>query len=92
MKGEINHGLICIDKFKDYENLWRTHLIDDVLGLAYVIAKHGNSLQNVSGVSYKNSLTRDALGWSGLKRHSKSDKRISYIPKNKYVKGFIKKQ
>ena len=51
MKGEINHDLICIDKYKDYENLWRTHLLDDVLGIAYVFAKHGNSIQKITGVS-----------------------------------------
>ena len=53
MKVEINHDLINIGNYKDYENLWRPYLIDDVLGLAYVIAKHGNSIQKITGVSYK---------------------------------------
>ena len=30
MKGEINHDLIKIRNYKDYENLWRPYLIDDV--------------------------------------------------------------
>ena len=45
MKGEINHDLITIANYKDYENLWRPYLKEDVLELAYVIAKHGNSIQ-----------------------------------------------
>ena len=51
MKGEINHDLINIGNYKEYENLWRPYLIDDVLGLANVIAKHGNSIQIITGVS-----------------------------------------
>ena len=51
MKGEINHDLINIGKYEDNENLWRPILIDDVLGLAYVNAKHGNSVQKSTGVS-----------------------------------------
>ena len=64
MKGEINHDLINISKYKDYENLWRPYLIDDVLGLAKVIAKHGISIQKITVVSYKNSSTEAALSWS----------------------------
>ena len=45
MKGEINNDLINISNYKNYENLWRPYRIDDVLGLAYVLAKHGNSIQ-----------------------------------------------
>ena len=90
MKGEIDHDLINIGNYKKYENLWRPYLIDDVLGLAYVVAKHGNSIQKITGVSYKNSLTEAALGWSCLGRYLKEDKRILYTPKNKYVRDFIK--
>ena len=49
---------------------------DDVLGLAYVVAKHGNSIQKITGVSYGNSLTEAALGWSCLGRYLKEDIRI----------------
>ena len=45
MEGEIYHDLINIGHYKNYENLWRPYLIDDLLGLAYVFAKHGNSIQ-----------------------------------------------
>ena len=34
MKGEINHGLININNYKDYEKLRRPYIIDHVLGLA----------------------------------------------------------
>ena len=41
---------------------FRPYFIDDVLGLAYGIAEHGNSIQKITGVSYKNSLTEASLG------------------------------
>ena len=56
MKGEIDHDLINISNYKEYENLWNPYLKDDVVGLAYVVAKHGISIQKITGVSYKNSL------------------------------------
>ena len=69
MKGDTNHDKIKIGNYKDYENLWRLYLLDDVLGLAYVFAKHGNSIQKITDVSYKNSLLETALGWSLLVRY-----------------------
>ena len=90
MKSEINHDLINIDNSKDYENLWRAYLLDDVLGLSYVVAKHGNSIQKITGFSYKNSLTEAALGWSCLERYLKEVNKILYIPKNEFVRDFIK--
>ena len=91
MKDEIDHDLINISNYKNYENLWRPYLISDVLGLAYVVVKHGNCIQKITGVSYKNSLTEAALGWSCLGRYLKGDNNILYTPKNKYVTDFIKK-
>ena len=88
MKGEINHDLIKIGNYKDYEILWRPYLIGDVLGLAYVIAKHGNSIQIFTGVSYENSLTEAALGWSCLGRCLKEDNKVIYTPENEYVRNF----
>ena len=75
MKGEINHDLIIIVNYKDYDDLWRSYLKDDVLGLAFVVAKHGNSIQKITVVSYRNSLTEAALGWSCLGRYLKEDNR-----------------
>ena len=83
MKGEINQDLINIALYKDYENLWRLYFIDDVLGLAYVLAKHGNSVQKITAVSYKNSLTEAALEWSCLGRYLKEVNKILYTLKNK---------
>ena len=83
MKGEVNHDLINIVNYKDYENLWRPYLIDDVLGLAYVVAKHAKSIQKITGVSYKNSLTDAALGWCCLEKFLKEENRVLYTPKNK---------
>ena len=91
MKGEINQNFINIGNYKDYENLWRAYLMDDVLGLEYVIAKHGNSVQTINGVSYKNSLAEAALSWSCLGRYLKEDKKILFTLKNKHVRDFIKK-
>ena len=81
MTGEINQDLINIGNYKDYENVWRPYFIDDVLGLAYLIAKHGNSIQKLTGVSYENSLAEAALGWPCLGRYFKEDSRILYKPK-----------
>ena len=45
LKRENEHDLITLSNYKDHERLWRPYLIDDVLGLAYVVSKHGNSIQ-----------------------------------------------
>ena len=55
MKVEIYHDLTNFGNYKDLENLWRPYLVVDVLGLAYVVAKHGSSIQKITGVSYKDS-------------------------------------
>ena len=81
IKGEINHDLFNIGIYKDYEILWRPYLIDDVPRLAYVIAKHGNRIQKITGVSYKNSLTEAALRWSRLGRYLKEENKVIKHPK-----------
>ena len=63
MKDEIDHDLISIGNYKDYENLWRPYLIDDVLALAYAPTKHDNSIHKITRVSYENSLPEAAVGW-----------------------------
>ena len=92
MKGEISRDLINIDKYKDYEDLWRPYLVDDVLGLACFIAKQGNSIQKITRVSFKNSLIEVFIGSSCLGRYLKEDNKILYTPKNKYVRDFIEKK
>ena len=51
MKGEIDHNVINISNFEDYENSWKSYIRNDVLGLAFVVAKHGNHIQNITDVS-----------------------------------------
>ena len=51
IKGEIDQDLIINGIYKDYNNLWRPYLIDDVLVLAYVLARHGKNIHKMTGVS-----------------------------------------
>ena len=91
IKGEIDHNLITLSNYKEHENIWKPYLIDDVLGLAVVVAKHGNKIQKLTGVSFKNSLTESSLAWSTLGRYIRESVKSFYTPKNKYVRDFIHK-
>ena len=91
IKGEIDHNLITLSNYKEREHLWKPYLVDDVLGLAAVIARHGNKIQQLTGVSFKNSLTESSLAWSTLGRYVKQSGKTFYTPKNKYVRDFIHK-
>ena len=91
IKGEIDHNLITLSNYKEHENIWKPYLIDDVLGLAVVVAKHGNKIQKLTGVSFKNSLTESSLAWSTLGRYIRESGKPFYRPKNKYVRDFIHK-
>ena len=55
IKGEIDNSLITLLNYKEHGKLWKPYLIDDVLGLAAVVARHGNKIQKLTGVSFKNS-------------------------------------
>ena len=91
-KAEIDHHLIIIGIYRDSENLWRPYLVGYVLGLAYVVAKHGNNIQKTTGVSYENSLTDAFLGWSCLGELTEEDNKTSYTAKKKRIgSGFHKK-
>ena len=90
LKGEKALDLITLSNYKDHESLWKPYLIDDVLGLAYVVSKHGNSIQKITGVSYENSLTESSRGWSCLGRCLKEDNKTFYRPKNEKVRNFIR--
>ena len=92
MKGEIDHDLINISNYKKYGNLWRPYLLDDVLGIAYVVAKHGTGIQKITGVSYKNSLKEASLGWSGLGRYIKKIMRFYTHLKINMLEISFKKQ
>ena len=91
LKGEKAHDLITLSNYKEHESLWKPFLIDDVLCLAYVVSKHGNSIQKTTGVSSKNSLTESSFGWACLGRYLKEDNKTFYTPKNNYVRHFVRK-
>ena len=91
IKGEIDHNLITLSNYKEHEKLWKPYLIDDVLGLAAVVAKHGNKIQKITGVSFKNSLTESSLAWSALGKYVKQSEKTFYTPRNKYARDFIHK-
>ena len=91
IKGEIDHNLITLSNYKEHEKLWKPYLLDDVLGLAAVVAKHGNKIQKITGVSFKNLLTESSLAWSTLGKYMKQSGKTFYTPKNKYVRDFIHK-
>ena len=90
--GEIAHDSITLSNYKERGKLWKLFLVDDVLGLAYVVSKHGNSIQKITGVSYKNSLTESSLGWACLGRFLKEDNNTFYTPKHKnFVRNSVRK-
>ena len=60
LKSEMEHNDISLSNYKEKEQLWKPYLVNDVLGLAAVIAKHGNNIQKITGVSFKNSLTESS--------------------------------
>ena len=91
MNGDIDHNLINIGNYKDHGKLWKPYLVDDVFGLANVVARNGCNVQKITVVSFKNSSTEICLGWSCLGRNLKEDNKVSHNSKNKYVRDFIKK-
>ena len=69
LKSEIDHNLENLHNYKEIEHIWRPYLVGDDLGLAALIAKHGNKIQKRTGVSFENSLTESSLAWSTLGRY-----------------------
>ena len=67
------------------------YLLDYVLGLAAVVAKHGNKIQKITDVSFKKSLTESSLAWSTLGKYVKQSGKTFYTPRSKYVRDFIHK-
>ena len=91
LKGEMDHNDITLSNYREREKFWKPYLIDDVLGLAAVVAKHGNKIQKITGVLFKNSLTESSLAWSTLGNYIKQLGKIFYTPKNKHIRDFIHK-
>ena len=50
---------------------------------------HDKSIQKITGVSYKKSLTEASLGWSCLGRYFKESNQSFYTSKNQYLHQFI---
>ena len=91
IKGELDHNSITLLNYKEHEKLWKPNLIDDVLRLASVVAKHGNKIQKITGVSFKKLSTESSLAWSTLGKYMKQSGKTFYTPKNNYVRDFIQK-
>ena len=72
-------------------NICRPFLVDEVLRISYVVAKHDNNFQKITGNSYKNSFTEDSLGWSSSCRCLKEDNKNLNKPKTKLVRDFRSK-
>ena len=83
IKSEIDHNLITLSNYKEHEGLWKPYLTDDVLGLVAVVAKHGNKIQQLTCVSFENSLTESSLAWSTLGRYIKQSAKTFYTPKKR---------
>ena len=88
IKGEIDHNLITLSNYKELEKIMRPYLVDNVLGLAAVVAKHGNKIQKITDVSFKNSLTESSLAWSTLGKNTEQSGKSFNTPKNKCVRDF----
>ena len=57
LKSENELALFTFSKYKQQENQWKPSIKDDVLGLAYVISKHSDCVQKITGFPYKNSMS-----------------------------------
>ena len=81
LEGELADDLITLNNYKKYDSRWKPYSIDDVLDPAYVVSKYGKSIQKLTGVSYKNSLTESSLGWVCSGRCLEKDNKTFYTPK-----------
>ena len=91
LKTEMEHSDITLSNYIEKESFWKPYLINDVLGLGMLVAKHANKIQKITGVSFKTSLTQSSLSWSTLGKYMEASGKSFYTPKNKYVRDFIRK-
>ena len=87
----MEHNDNILSNYKEKEQIWKPYLVNDVLGLAALIAKHGIIIQKITGVSFKKSLTESSLSWATLGKYLNQEGKSFYTPKNKYVRDFIHK-
>ena len=66
LKTEMEHNDVTLYNYREKKHIWKPYLINDILGLAMLVARHGNKIQKTTGVSFKNSLTQSSLSWSTL--------------------------
>ena len=52
LKCELDHN-VTLSNYKELESVWKPYLINDVLGLGELVAKQGNKIQKITGVSFK---------------------------------------
>ena len=91
LKTEMEHSDITLSNYIEKEHFWKPYLINDVLGLGMLVARHANKIQKITGVSFKTSLTQSSLSWSTLSKYIEASGKSFYTPKNKYVRDFIRK-
>ena len=91
LKTEMEHSDITLSNYIEKERFWKPYLINDVLGLGMLVARHANKIQKITGVSFKTSLTQSSLSWSTLGKYMEVSGKSFYTPKNKYVRDFIRK-
>ena len=75
LKCENEHDLFALSNYEEDEDQGKTFLIDDVLRLAYLISKHGNAIQKLTGVSYEKTLTESSLARNCLSRFLNESKK-----------------
>ena len=61
LQTEMEHSDITLSNYIEKERFWKPYLINDVLGLGMLVAKHANKIQKITGVSFKTSLTQSSL-------------------------------
>ena len=89
LEGEIDHSIINKNNFAELKHIWEPYLLSDVLGLAFIYARHSMEMQKMSGFGIKDCLTEASLGWKCFGTYNKD--REFYSFNDKYVRDFIRK-
>ena len=91
IKGEIDQNFMTLSNYKEHEKSWKSYLVDDVLCLAAVEAKHAKKFQKSTSVSFKNSITESSLAWSCLGKYvTHLEKRSTHQKIKVFEISFIK--
>ena len=87
--GEINHSDINKYNYIELKHIWEPYLKSDVLGLAFVYARHAMEMQKLTKIRIKGSLTEASRGWNCFGLYNK-DREFDTFSK-KHVRDFIRK-